>query len=153
MHFSFVSTYENLSLWQNWTYIKWFLFWQISLNLNKILRNSVKFVWMISQPWFWNLETSSNSDFMVPTSQFKFFTLLGIKKKTYPWDSLLGETPTPGFEVGRVVLSVDAFIFYLCLFSLIFFTTFPLFSNSPPQSLSCSCLSFYLMTHSVSMAS
>ena len=35
------------------------------------------------------------------------------------------------------MLRVGAFIFYLCLFSLIFFCTFPLFSCSPPQLLSC----------------
>lgn len=62
------------------------------------------------------------------------------------WDSLFEETQVPDIKVGGVLCwELEPLFFNLFLFSSIFFRTFPLFSLSLPQLLSCLCV--YLFLH------
>ena len=61
------------------------------------------------------------------------------------WDSLFEETQAPDIKVGGVLCwELEPFFFNLFLFSSIFFRTFPLFSLSLPQLLSCLCVYLFL---------
>ena len=61
------------------------------------------------------------------------------------WDSLFEKTQAPDIKVGGVLCwELEPLFFNLFLFSSIFFRTFPLFSRSLPQLLSCLCVYIFL---------